>query len=186
MHIRQCSKSVVFFRPHPNTAQSAAGEVRLTVRQDTGATPRPYSANAQLGRSASASMPHLSRASSFQRSFRRSSSFAADAQVAVLGPGDSFGDEVCGLGAPEAISSNRWAVCGYCQVDRETDICDCVIDQRCCSTYRAGHGSKSVMEDSCLVNAVMLRTKHTFAQCLVLPLPVSYKAQSVLEKPAIP
>ena len=52
-------------------------------------------------------MPHLSRASSFQRSFRRSSSFVADAQVALLGMGDSFGDEVCGLGSSKASTSTR-------------------------------------------------------------------------------
>ena len=81
----------------------------LTVRQEANPlAPRPSSAQPLPGTLAHASsMPHLSRASSFQRSFRRSSSFAADAQVALLGMGDTFGDEVCGLGSSEGLTSTR-------------------------------------------------------------------------------
>ena len=40
---------------------------------------------------------HYKRASSFQRSFRRSNSLTKPTHLALLGPGDTFGDEFCGL-----------------------------------------------------------------------------------------
>ena len=86
-----------------------AGEVRLTVRQDASlVSTRPTSAQVLHSTPSTPSMPHLSRASSFQRSFRRSSSFTSEAQVASVGPGDSFGDEVCGMASSEATTSRRW------------------------------------------------------------------------------
>ena len=64
-----------------------AGEVLLTMVSDTG------NSNSRVG----APLTNLARPSSFQRSFHRSSSLSATTQLALLGPGDSFGDELCGL-----------------------------------------------------------------------------------------
>ena len=49
-------------------------------------------------------LTHLARPSSFRRSFTRSSSLSNATQLALLGPGDSFGDEVCGLPTVEEDS----------------------------------------------------------------------------------
>ena len=61
--------------------QCCAGEVCLTVRQANSPTDSAMAAPGPSGRAPATALPHLSRASSFQRSFRRSSSFTADAQV---------------------------------------------------------------------------------------------------------
>ena len=56
---------------------------------------------------------HLGRGSSFQRSFRRSSSLTKPTQLALLGPGESFGDEVCGMldsdAEPRSVGCRVWA-----------------------------------------------------------------------------
>ncbi|KAL0037225.1 hypothetical protein WJX79_007052 [Trebouxia sp. C0005] len=49
-------------------------------------------------------LTNLARPSSFRRSFTRSSSLSNATQLALLGPGDSFGDEVCGLPTVEEDS----------------------------------------------------------------------------------
>ena len=49
-------------------------------------------------------LTNLARPSSFRRSFARSSSLSNATQLALLGPGDSFGDEVCGLPTVEEDS----------------------------------------------------------------------------------
>lgn len=56
-----------------------------------------------------APLTNVARPSSFQRSFRRSSSLSATTQLALLGPGDSFGDEVCGL--PSVEEDSRLLLC---------------------------------------------------------------------------
>ena len=46
-------------------------------------------------------MSNLGRSSSFQRSLRRSSSLTRSTPLAILGPGDSFGEEAWGLPTQE-------------------------------------------------------------------------------------
>lgn len=74
-----------------------AGEVLLTTTLDIDGNAHLLSASSHAGRAATPS-GQVSRGSSFQRSFRRSSSLTkATTQLALLGPGDSFGEEVCGV-----------------------------------------------------------------------------------------
>ena len=71
-----------------------AGEVLLTAALDGGDN---------MSRTGSP-LTNLARPSSFRRSFSRSSSLSNATQLALLGPGDSFGDEVCGLPTVEEDS----------------------------------------------------------------------------------
>ncbi|DBA77663.1 TPA: hypothetical protein ACH3X1_009459 [Trebouxia sp. C0004] len=64
-----------------------SGEVLLTAALDSGNN---------ISRTGTP-LTNLARPSSFRRSFTRSSSLSRATQLALLGPGDSFGDEVCGL-----------------------------------------------------------------------------------------
>lgn len=82
----------------------STGQVLLTVALDNTST-----ASASTSR-VSTPATHLGRSSSFQRSFRRSTSLGSASQLALLGPGDSFGDEVCGLPTVEDDSRLTAAV----------------------------------------------------------------------------
>lgn len=71
-----------------------AGQVLLTAALDS---------RDNMSRTATP-LTNLARPSSFRRSFTRSSSLSNATQLALLGPGDSFGDEVCGLPTVEEDS----------------------------------------------------------------------------------
>ena len=73
-----------------------AGQVRLT------GPPQPE-------QSRSGASTRLGRSVSFQRSFRSSSSFSKAAPLALLGPGDSFGEEAWGL--PASTDDTGYEVC---------------------------------------------------------------------------
>ena len=74
-----------------------AGEVLLTTTLDIDGDAQSLTVSSHAGRAATPS-GQFSRAGSFQRSFRRSSSLTkAATQLALLGPGESFGEEVCGM-----------------------------------------------------------------------------------------
>lgn len=70
------------------------GEILLTAAWDSG----------DIMSRAGTPLTNLARPSSFRRSFARSSSMGSATQLALLGPGDSFGDEVCGLPTMEEDS----------------------------------------------------------------------------------
>jgi len=71
-----------------------AGEVLLTAALDS---------RDNMSRTGTP-LTNLARPSSFRRSFIRSGSLSNATQLALLGPGDSFGDEVCGLPTVEEDS----------------------------------------------------------------------------------
>ncbi len=77
-----------------NIVMLHAGEVLLTAALDGGDN---------MSRTGTP-VTNLARPSSFRRSFTRSSSLSNATQLALLGPGDSFGDEVCGLSTVEEDS----------------------------------------------------------------------------------
>ena len=91
-----------------------AGEVLLTTAFHIDGEAQLPPGSASIG-GAVTPQQHLGRGSSFQRSFRRSSSLTKPTQLALLGPGESFGDEVCGMpesnDEPRSVGCRVW-LCG--------------------------------------------------------------------------
>lgn len=79
----------------------SAGEVLLTTAFDSDAKAQQPPGSGSISGVVTPHQ-HLGRGSSFQRSFRRSSSLTKPTQLALLGPGESFGDEVCGMSESDA------------------------------------------------------------------------------------